>query len=62
MNEAAKEARRAYQRKWCRENREKVKHYQETYWMRKAEAAAREAGSEAGGDPEHDSKATGEEA
>ncbi len=39
MDEKAKEARRAYKRKWQRENRDKVRQYQETYWKRKAEAA-----------------------
>ena len=51
MNEAAKEARRAYQKKWRGENRaeirsyqkkwrsenhEKVREYQERYWENKA--------------------------
>lgn len=40
MNEAAKAARRAYKRKWQRENRDKVKQYQEKYWNRKAQEAA----------------------
>lgn len=40
MNEAAKEARRAYKRKWQRENPDKVKQYQEKYWSRKAQEAA----------------------
>ena len=39
MNEAAAEARRAYKRKWNRENRDKVKAQQERYWTRKAEKA-----------------------
>ncbi len=43
MNEQAAEARRAYKRKWARENRDKVKAQQERYWTRKAaEAAAAE--------------------
>ena len=41
MTEAAKEARRAYKRKWQRENADKVKGYQEKYWNRKAEEAAK---------------------
>ena len=40
MNEKAKEARRAYKRKWARENPEKVKEYQARYWEKKAKAAA----------------------
>lgn len=40
MNEAAKEARRAYKREWQRKNRDKVKQYQENYWNRKAQQAA----------------------
>lgn len=49
MNEAAKEARRAYKRKWQRENRDKVRQYQETYWNRKAQEAA--AAAQPAGDP-----------
>lgn len=33
----AKEARRAYYRKWRKENPDKVKQYQETYWIKKAQ-------------------------
>ena len=40
MNEAAKEARRAYKRQWQRNNPDKVKAYQEAYWSRKAQEAA----------------------
>ena len=40
MNEAAKEARRAYKRKWNREHPDKVKQYQANYWNRKAQEAA----------------------
>ncbi len=44
MNEQAVAARRAYKRKWARENRDKVQAQQERYWTRKtAEAAAAEA-------------------
>ena len=39
MNDAAKEARRAYKRAWNKAHPEKIKQYQETYWTRKAEAA-----------------------
>lgn len=39
MTEQAKEARRAYKRKWNRENRDKVKAAQERYWNKKAAAA-----------------------
>lgn len=42
MTEKAKEARRAYKRKWQRENRDKVRAQQERYWNKKAEAAAAE--------------------
>ena len=52
MNEAAKEARRAYKRKWQRENRDKVKQYQENYWNRKAQEAA--ANSDTAGEPAED--------
>ena len=40
MNEAAIDARRAYKRKWARENPDKVKAAQERYWTRKAQQAA----------------------
>lgn len=47
MNEAAKEARRAYKRQWNKDNPEKVKAYQEKYWNKKAqEAAAQMTGGE----------------
>ena len=39
MTEQAKEARRAYKRKWSRENRDKVRAQQERYWTRKAAEA-----------------------
>lgn len=45
MNEQAKAARRAYKRKWNRENADKVRAAQARYWERKAaeaEAAALE--------------------
>ncbi len=42
MNEAAAEARRAYQRKWAREHRDRVRAHQEKYWQRKAAADVRE--------------------
>ncbi len=34
--DAAKEARRAYKRKWNAEHKEKVKEYQRKYWERRA--------------------------
>lgn len=37
MNEAAKEARRAYKRKWAQANPEKIRAAQERYWTRQAE-------------------------
>lgn len=49
MNKAAKEARRAYKRKWQRENPDKVKEYQARYWDKKAREAA--AAAAAAGDP-----------
>ena len=42
MTDKAKEARRAYKRKWQRENRDKVKEYQTRYWNKKAEQAEAE--------------------
>jgi hypothetical protein len=39
MTDKAKEARRAYKRKWAKENPEKIKAQQERYWTKKAEAA-----------------------
>lgn len=40
MTEEAKEARRAYKRKWAKENADKVRASQERYWQRKAEQGA----------------------
>lgn len=37
MTEQAAAARRAYKRKWAKENPDKVKAYNERYWQRKAE-------------------------
>lgn len=42
MTEQAKEARRAYRRKWQRDNADKVRAYQARYWERKAAEAAAE--------------------
>lgn len=36
MTETAKEARRAYKRKWNAQNRDKVREAQARYWERKA--------------------------
>ena len=40
MTEQAAAARRAYKRKWAKENPDKVKAQQERYWQRKAEQEA----------------------
>ena len=40
LDEAALEARRAYQREWRRKNRDKVKAQNERYWQRKAQQKA----------------------
>lgn len=40
MTEQAAAARRAYKRRWAKENPDKVKAQQERYWQRKAEAIA----------------------
>ena len=56
MNEAAKEARRAYKRQWQRDNPDKVKKYIERYWEKKAREAA-EAAEAAGNDPQQGAKA-----
>lgn len=42
MTEQAAAARRAYKRKWARENKDKVKAQQERYWAKKAAAAEQE--------------------
>lgn len=39
MTEKAREARRAYKRKWAKENPEKVQAQQERYWAKKAAEA-----------------------
>lgn len=38
MTEQAAEARRAYRRKWAKENPDKVRAQQERYWSKRAEA------------------------
>ena len=47
MTDAAKEARRAYKRKWARENPDKIRAQQERYWSRRAEADAAAAAQKA---------------
>lgn len=42
MNEKAREARRAYKRKWAHDNPDKVRAAQERYWKKKAAEAAGE--------------------
>jgi hypothetical protein len=42
MNAKAVEARRAYKRKWAKENPDKVKAQQERYWTKRAARAAAE--------------------
>lgn len=39
MTDKAKEARRAYKRKWAKENPDKIRAQQERYWTKKAEQA-----------------------
>lgn len=46
MNEKAKEARRAYKRKWYRENKDKIKVYNEKYWSKKAAEMEAQAAAE----------------
>lgn len=47
MNEKAKEARRAYRRKWAKDNPEKIRAQQERYWQKKAaEIEAEQAAEE----------------
>ena len=40
ISEAAKEARRAYQREWAKQNPDKVAEYQARFWEKKAEEKA----------------------
>lgn len=40
MTEAAKEAKRAYQREWRQNNREKIRAYNARYWAARAEKRA----------------------
>ena len=56
MNAQAAEARRAYKRRWAKENPDKIRRYQQTYWSRKAEQA--EAASRSDTDTKSD---TGQE-
>jgi hypothetical protein len=37
LNEAAKEAKREYQRKWRAANRDKVRQHNQNYWKKKAQ-------------------------
>lgn len=46
MNKQAIEARRAYKRKWAKDNPEKIRAQQERYWSKKAEQAAAEQAQE----------------
>lgn len=39
LDDKAKEARRAYKREWNRKNPDKVKLYNERYWIKKANEA-----------------------
>lgn len=51
MTDEALEARRAYKRKWSRDNRDKVAEYQRRYWERKAQQK-QEGGVADGGERE----------
>ena len=56
MTEQAKEARRAYKRKWAKENPDKIRAQQERYWNKKAKkhsagSADNDAGTKAPSDP-----------
>lgn len=42
MNEAAREARRAYKRQWAKNNPDKVKAMQERYWAKRAAQEAKQ--------------------
>lgn len=37
INEIAQQKRREYMKDWRKKNRERVRHYNENYWLRKAE-------------------------
>lgn len=39
QKEAAAEARRRYQKQWRKDNKDKVRKYNENFWIRKAEGA-----------------------
>lgn len=39
MSKAAREAQRQYNREWRKANRDKVREYNERYWMKKAAQA-----------------------
>lgn len=38
MSEESRKARNQYMREWRKKNKEKVKHYNQSYWERKAAA------------------------
>lgn len=52
LNEQAAAARRAYRRKWARENQDKVRAQQDRYWMKVAEAAAESEKAPAQSEPQ----------
>lgn len=45
MTEKALEARRAYKRKWAKDNPDKVRAQQERYWTKRAEQEQAQQGS-----------------
>ena len=51
MTEQAKEARRAYKRKWAKENPDKIKAQQERYWNKKAKSGTSSPAGDQSGDP-----------
>ena len=51
MTEQAAEARRAYKRKWAKDNRDKVRAAQDRYWERIAARAAADKEKAAGTAP-----------
>jgi len=55
MNEAAKEARRAYRRQWAKDHPENVRRWQQTYWEKKARQAQEQAEGGAAADDIRDS-------
>ena len=46
MTDRARELQREYMREWRRRNKDRIKGYNQAYWMRKAKAEEKEGGND----------------